>query len=119
MELYVLDDLVKELNNVFRTSKKGLAETKGNIHKYLELTIDLSGRYNVNNPNKKGQVVFTMYDYVEDIIDSAPPDMGGIAPDLSRFKLFTVHKTSPRLKSLQADFFHSMTARLLLAVEQA
>ena len=68
LEQSVLDDLVKELNNVFRTSKKELAETKGDIHEYLGLTIDFSGRYNPNDPNKTGQVVFTMYDYIEDII---------------------------------------------------
>ena len=32
LEQSVLDNLVKELNDVFRTSKKELAETKGNIH---------------------------------------------------------------------------------------
>ena len=56
---------------MFRTSKIELAETKGNINKYLRLTIDFSGRYDVNNTNKKGQIVVTMYDYVEDTIDSA------------------------------------------------
>ena len=64
-------------------------------------------------------MVFTMYNYIEDIIDSAPPDMGGIAPDPVRSKLFTVHKTSPRLGTTQDDFFHSMTARLLFAAKRA
>ena len=44
--------------------------------------------------------------------------MNGIAPDPARSKLFTVHKTSPRLGIAQADFFHSMTARLLFAAKQ-
>ena len=110
---------MKELNNVFRTSKKELTETKGNIHKYLGLIFDFSGRYNANNPKKKEQVVFTMYDYVEDIIDSTPTDMGGIAPDPVRSKLFNVHKTSPRLETAQADFLHSMRSRLLFAANQA
>ena len=56
-------------------------------------------------PNKNGQVVFTMYDYIEDIIDSPPPDMRGIAPDPATPKLFSVHKTSQRLNTVQADFF--------------
>ena len=98
-------------------NKKELAETKGNIHKYLGLTIDFSGRYDVNDPNKRGQVVFTMYDYLEDIIDSAPPDMGGIAPDPARSKLFNVHKTSPGLGTTQAYFFHSMTVRLVFTAK--
>ena len=56
-------------------------------------------------PNKKGQVIFTMYNYVEDITDSVPPDMGGIVPDQARSKLFNVHETSPRLGTVQANFF--------------
>ena len=119
LEQSVLDNLVKELNNVFCTSKKELAETKGNIHKYLGLTINFSGRYNANDSDKKRQVVFTMYNYIEDIINSTPSDMGGTAPDLARSKLFTVYKTSPIFGAVQANFFHSMTARLLFAAKQS
>ena len=107
------------MNDIFRTSKKELAETKGDIHEYLGLTIDFSGRYDPNHPNKKGQVVFIMYDYIEDIIASAPPDMRGIAPDPAISKLFSVHKTSPRLGTAEADEFHSMTAWLLFATKRA
>ena len=35
----VLDNLVKQLNDVFQTSKEELTETKGHLHKYLGLTI--------------------------------------------------------------------------------
>ena len=35
----VLDNIVKELNDVFCTSKKEIAETKGDIHEYLGLTL--------------------------------------------------------------------------------
>ena len=55
---------------------------------------------------------------MEDIIDSAPPDMNGIAPDPAKFKLFTVHETSPRLGAAQANLFHSMTVMLLFAAKQ-
>ena len=114
-----LDSFVKYLNNVFRISKKELAETKGDIHEYLGLTIDFSGRYNPDDPGKKSQVVFTMYDYIEDIIASAPPDMRGIAPNPARSNLFSVHETSPRLSPVEADKFHSMMARLLFAAKRA
>ena len=111
----VLDSRVKDLNNIFRTSKKELAETKGDIHEYLGLTINFIGRCNPDDYNKTGQVVFTMYVYVEDIIASTPPDMRGIAPDPARSKLFSVHESSLRLNRVEADEFHSMTARLLFA----
>ena len=96
---------------MFCTSKKDLAGTKGNIYKYLGLTINFSGRYDFNDLNKKRQVVFTMYNYTEDIIDSAPPDMRSTASDLAKSKLFTFYGISPRLGTVQVDFFHSMTAK--------
>ena len=83
------------------------------------MAIDFSGRYNPDGPDKKRQVLFIMYDYIEDMIDSASPDMGGRAPDPARSKLFTIHKTSPRLGTAKANFFHSMMARLLFAAKQA
>ena len=51
MDKSVLDDTMKKLNDVFRTSKKELVETKGLIHEYLGLTIDFS---------EENQVIFTM-----------------------------------------------------------
>ena len=71
MDQGALDKVVRELNDVFRTSKKELAETKGNVHEYLGLTIDFS---------KSGHVILTMYDYIEDIIGTAPSDMNRTAP---------------------------------------
>ena len=54
----VLDNYIKELNEVFEKEKK-LEETKGDIHEYLGLTIDFSMPENV---------VFIVFDYLEDII---------------------------------------------------
>ena len=79
---------------------KKLTETKGNIHEYLGFTIDFSGRYYPKDPDKKEQVIFTMYSYIEDIIGSTTPDMNRVALDLAKSKLFTVHKPSPPF-----DFF--------------
>ena len=114
-----LDSLVKDLNSVFRTSIKKLAETKGDIHECFGLTINFSGRYNPDDPTKKVQVVFTMYDYIDDSIASVPHYMRGIAPDRARSKLFSVHETSPRLNRTETVEFYSMTARLLFAAKWA
>ena len=54
MDQWALDTVVRELNDVLCTTQKELAETKGNVHEYL------------------GHVVFTMYDYIEDIIGALP-----------------------------------------------
>ena len=119
MDQEVLDSLLKDLNNVFRTSKKELAETKGDLDGYLGLTIDFRGRYSPDDLDKTGQVLFTMYGYIEDIITSAPPDMRGITSDPARSKLFSVHESSLTLNRVEADEFHSMTARLLFAAKRA
>ena len=76
-------------------------------------------KYNPNEPNKTRQVVFTMFDYIEDIVASAQPDMRGIAPDPAKLKLLNVHNTLPRLNSRETDEFHSMTARLMFAAKCA
>ena len=68
MDQSVLNNLAKQLNDVFCTSKKEQFETKGDVRKYLGLTIDFSSKYNPKHPDKMGQTVFTMYDYIEDII---------------------------------------------------
>ena len=60
-----------------------------------------------------------MFNYIEDIVASAPPDMRGITPNPAKLKLFHVHNTLPRLNSREADEFHSMTVKLLFAVKCA
>ena len=59
-----------------------------------------------------------MFNYIEDIVASAPPDMRGITPDPAKLKLFNVHDTLPRFNSKEVDEFNSMTARLLFAAKR-
>ena len=87
---------MKDLKNVLWTSKKELAKTKGNMHEYLGLTIDFSGKCNPDEPNKTGQVMFTMFDFIEDIITSVHTDMRGLAPDPAKSKLFNIHTKLPQ-----------------------
>lgn len=61
----VLENLMKELGGVFRKEDE-LTETKGKIREYLGLTIDYS---------MPGNVVFTMFEYLEDIILEAPKEL--------------------------------------------
>ena len=42
MDQSMVNDVVKQLNDIFWTNKKELVKTKGPIHKYLGLTIDFS-----------------------------------------------------------------------------
>ncbi|MGK3737709.1 MAG: hypothetical protein ACI90V_004556, partial [Bacillariaceae sp.] len=106
----VIDSVLNDLNETFGTSKKPLSATTGDIHDYLGLTIDYS-------ENQK--VKFTMYDYLEDILEEMPGDMNGTSPTPASDNLFDVDEDSPALSEKEADFFHRTTARLLFAAKRA
>ena len=106
----VIDSVLTDLNNKFGTAKKPLAATTGDIHDYLGITIDYS---------EKGKVKFTMYDYLEDILNDMPADMNGTSPTPASDNLFDADDTSPLLSEKEAEFFHRTTARLLFAAKRA
>ena len=83
----------------------------GNLHNYLGITIDYS---------LKGKVVFTMFDYLEDIIVECPDDLKkatSIFP--ANDNLFKLNEDSPRLDNKRSELFHRITARLLFAAKRA
>jgi hypothetical protein len=106
----VMDEILYDLNNKFGTKRKPLAATTGLIHDYLGITIDYSD---------KDKVKFTMYDYLEDILDEMPNDMNGTAPTPVSDNMFEVDEGSPLLNEKESDFFHCTTARLLFAAKRA
>ena len=88
-----------------------LSETKGPIHKYLGLTISY---------HEKDQVIFTTYDFLEDILEDAPDDMDGTnARTPARSNLFTVDHNSPLLNTKEADAFQRRTTSLLFVANRA
>ena len=58
-----LDNIIDHLNGIFGSEGELLAASYGKIHEYLGMTIDWS---------VDGKVIFTMYDYLEDILAEAP-----------------------------------------------
>jgi hypothetical protein len=106
----VIDSVLDDLNRTFGTTKKPLAATTGMIHDYLGITIDYS---------EIDKVKFTMYDYLEDIINEMPDDMNGTSPTPATDRLFDVEEESPALNEKESDFFHRTTARLLFAAKRA
>ena len=100
MDQAVLDKLMCDLKAIFG-EQKPLADTQGTIHEYLEMTIDYS---------EKGKVKFTMYDYLETIIDEAPNDMDGSAIKPAANDLFQVDEECEKLDSETADLFHRTVA---------
>ena len=109
-EQSVLDDFLNDLRTEFGQEDE-LAETKGLVHEYLGITIDYS---------LPGKVVFTMFDFLEDIIVEAPDDLKKSRswyPGNDR--LFKVNPESPKLSQKQAELFHRIVARLLFASKRA
>ena len=79
-----LNKIIDQLNEVFGSDGDMLTALYGNIHKILRMAIDWS---------TAGKVIFTMYDYLEDILSKAPGDFGGedVTPAIS--ELFTMNLT--------------------------
>ena len=89
------DGLIKDLNKKFKTNFQELAVTKGKIHDYIGINIDYS-----NNKYVK----FTMYNFLEDVLSEAQPDMNGQSKWPANAKLFNVDTTSTKL-SVDACIF--------------
>ena len=109
-EQAVLEDFLKDLRDEFGQEDE-LTENKGMVHEYLGITIDYS------IPHK---VVFTMFDYLEDVIIEASQDLkNSCSYYLGNDSLIEVDKNSPRLPTKNADFFHRHVARLLFVSQRA
>ena len=97
-----LDNIINHLNNIYGSEGGLLAASYGNIHGYLGMTIDWS---------VDGKVIFTMYNYLEDILAEAPDDFDGenVTPVVS--DLFQVNEACRKLDTPMADMFHRFVAR--------
>ena len=112
-EQNVLDDLLKVINDKFKTDTQDLSITRGTNHDYIGMNIDFSG---------KDHVRITQYNFLEDILDKTSRHFGGmngtsVTPAVS--DVFTVDETSTSLSKQQAEYFHRITARLLFASKRA
>ena len=100
----VLDDMIDELNKEFGKDGPKLSASYGKIHEYLGMTIDWS---------IDGNVRFTMYDYLEDILQEAPPEFDGEDTTPATSDLFKVPETT-LLSDEMADQFHRTAARFYM-----
>ena len=105
-----IDGLIKDLSQKFKTNFQELTVTKGKVHDYLGINIDYS-----NNEYVK----FTMYNFLEDVLSEARPDMNGRSKWPANAKLFDVDVTSTKLNVRDQDYFHWMVARLLFVAKRA
>ena len=109
-EQFVLEDFPKDLRDEFGQEDE-LTENKGLVHEYLGITI------NYSIPRK---VVFTMFDYLEDVIVEASKDLKNSRSYYpGNDTLMKIDKDSPKLPIKDAGLFHRHVARVLLASKRA
>lgn len=106
----VIDDFLDDLKAEFGKEDE-LSVTKGLKHNYLGMNIDYS---------LQGKVVFTMYDFFEDVIVEAPEELKSSRSCYpGDGKLFQVDEGSLLLNNNKADIFHQTIAQQLFASKRA
>ena len=106
----VLDDFLDELRSEFGQEYE-LAENKGLVHEYLGITINYS---------IASKLVFTMFNYLEDVIVKATEDLKNSRPYYpGNNRLFKVDEDSPILPPKDVELFHRHVARLLFSSKRA
>ena len=88
-----------------------MTENKGLVYEYLGITIDYS---------IAGKVVFTMYNYLEDVIVEAANDLKNSRSYYpGNDQLMKVDYNSPSLSTKDAELFYQHVVRLLFASKRA
>ena len=105
-EVSVLEGFLGNLRSEFGQEDE-LTENTGLVHEYLGITINYS---------IVGKVVFTMFDYLEDVIVEAAKDLKNSSSYYpGNDQLMKVGYDSPSLSTKDAELFHRYVARLLFA----
>ena len=102
--------MLDELRSEFGQENE-LTENRALVHEYLGITIN----YSIT-----GKVVFTMFNYLEDVILECAKDLKNSRSYYpGNNKLFKVHEDLQRLLPEDTDLFHHHVARLLLGSKRA
>ena len=109
-EQSVLEDFLGDLRSEFGKEDE-LTENTELVHEYLGITIDYS---------IAGKVVFTMFDYLEDVIVEAANDLKNSRSYYpGNDQLMKVDYDSPSLSPKDTKLFHQHVTRLLSASKRA
>ena len=103
IEQSVLEELADKLNSKYSQIMPFIIH-QGKVHDYLGMMIDYS---------KDGKVKFSMPDYVQGMLDGAPPDMDGVTITLVASNLFSIRQDANQLDDECAKVYHHITAQLL------
>ena len=84
--------------------------TRGNVRKYLGMTIDYSS---------PGKVILSMINYIGKMLDNIPEDRKGELVRPTAHHLFEIAEDSTALSQSNADLFHHFVAQLLYLSKRA
>jgi hypothetical protein len=113
----VMDNMIEylwqEYESICEDGSVPITVSRGNIHKYLGMTLDYTVR---------GQVKITMFDYVDEILaafDKAEPKGGGTKSSGAPKSIFKVDESCEKLKQDKDVEFHNLVAKTLYATKRA
>jgi hypothetical protein len=109
----IIEYLRQEYESIFEDGSGAMTVIRGNIHKYLGMTLDYTVR---------GQVKITMFDYVDEILtdfDKAEPKGGGTKTSAAPGSIFKVDENCEKLKQDKAVEFHNLVAKTLYSTKRA
>jgi len=106
---HVVSEIITLLEKEFG-KEAPLTMNRGKVHQYLGMTIDFS---------TPGKVIFSMFDYVQNMLDALPVDMSGEAVTPASLFLFDMNNDAKKLDEEAALMFHHNTAKLLFLCKRA
>lgn len=83
---------------------------RGKVHEYLGMTINFSS---------PGKVMFTMYDYIHEMLQEIPDKFIGRAATPATNNLFNIKKETQLLNDAKYELFHHLTAKVLFLSKRA
>lgn len=83
---------------------------RGRTHDYLGMQIDYTQRR---------KVIFSMFDYINEVIKESPEDFKGTAETPAAAHLFEVNEQREKLESEDISIFHHLVAKLLYLSKRA
>jgi hypothetical protein len=101
----------QEYESIFKDGSVAMTASRGNIHKYIGMTLDYTVR---------GQVKITMFHYVDEILtafNNAEPKGGGTKSSAAPDSLLKVEESCKKLKQDKDMEFHNLVAKTLYATK--
>ena len=106
-----MDDIIELLDKECgQDPETVLMVHRGKTYDYMEIAI---------NYNTKGKVVFTMVEYIQDVLDESLEELHGQSETPAANHLFDVDKYSKKLNKEYGSIFHHLVAKLLYLPKRA